>query len=174
MMIVKARTGTTNWYVYHKDIGNTDHLVLNTSEAKATASWTWENTTPTESTFHLSSDSTVNGFGSNYIAYLFASLDGVSKVGSYTGTNVAQNIDCGFSSGARFVLIKRATSAGDWVTLDTERGIVAGNDPYLELSTKDAENSGDDVIDPYSSGFTVTSDNLLNLSGETYIFYAIA
>ena len=35
-------------------------------------------------------------------------LDGISKVGSYTG-NGADNrtIDCGFTSGARFVIIKR-------------------------------------------------------------------
>ena len=37
-----------------------------------------------------------------HAAYLFASLDGISKVGSYSGTGSAQNIDCGFTNGARF------------------------------------------------------------------------
>jgi hypothetical protein len=31
--------------------------------------------------------------------------------------------------GAKFVLIKEQTDAGDWFMWDTTRGIVAGNDP---------------------------------------------
>jgi len=69
-----------------------------------------------------------NASGNTYIAYLFATLAGVSKVGSYTGTGTTLAIDCGFSAGARFVLIKRTDSTGDWYVWDTARGIVAGND----------------------------------------------
>jgi hypothetical protein len=110
------------------------------------------------------------------IAYLFATLAGVSKVGSYTGTGADLNVDCGFSAGARFILIKRADSTGDWYVYDSARGIVAGNDPYLLLNSTDAEVTGTDYIDPLSSGFTVTSSApaALNASGGTYIFLAIA
>jgi hypothetical protein len=96
-------------------------------------------------------------------------------VGSYTGTGAAQNIDCGFSSGARFVLIKCSSHTGNWRILDTTRGIVAGNDAQLYLDLTDAEYSGEDVVDPYSSGFSVTTGTgNVNVSGRTYIFYAIA
>jgi hypothetical protein len=111
-----------------------------------------------------------------YIAYLFATLAGVSKVGSYTGTGADLNVDCGFSAGARFILIKRTDSTGDWYVWDSARGIVAGNDPYLLLNSLAAEVTSTDYIDPLSSGFTVTSSApaALNASGGTYIFLAIA
>ena len=114
--------------------------------------------------------------GTDFIAYLFATLAGVSKVGSYTGTGADLNVDCGFSAGARFILIKRADSTGDWYVYDSVRGIVAGNDPYLLLNSAAAEVTGTDYIDPLSSGFTVTSSApaALNASGGTYIFLAIA
>jgi hypothetical protein len=97
-------------------------------------------------------------------------------VGSYTGNGGTQNIDCGFSSGARFVLIKRTDAAQDWAVFDTERGIVAGNDPYLKLNNTEAETTGYDVVDPYSSGFSVGPQlvGVVNDNGGSYIFYAIA
>lgn len=178
MMWVKRRDSTDNWLVYHSSLGATKHLYLNTTGAALTASWSWNDTSPTDTVFSVSNSSINNGSGGTYIAYLFASLDGVSKVGSYTGNGTSQNIDCGFSSGARFVLIKRSDSSGDWNFYDTERGIVAGNDGRMSLNTTDANDTSSDRIDPYSSGFTVnyiatgTSDS--NISGATYIFYAIA
>ena len=114
----------------------------------------------------------VNTNSSRYIAYLFATLAGVSKVGSVSLTGSAINVDCGFSSGARFVLLKRtdSTSAGWWVW-DSARGIVSGNDPYLELNTTSAEVTNTDYIDPFASGFTITNNFY---SSGTWIFYAIA
>jgi hypothetical protein len=121
-----------------------------------------------------------NYSGDKYIAYLFASLPGISKVGSYTGngssTGDTQTIDCGFSSGARFVLIKRTSGTGEWFVFDTERGIVAGSDAYLTLHSTAAQVSGGDYIDPHSSGFTVVQHPATetNTLGDTYMFYAIA
>jgi hypothetical protein len=131
----------------------------------------------TDTTFRVSTDGSAtqsNNIGVNYIAYLFASLDGISKVGSYTGNGTGQTVDCGFSTGARFVLIKRIDSTGDWNVWDTERGIVASGDRRLSLNTTDAQQSGQDYIDPVSSGFAVTSKADVNTNGATYIFYAIA
>jgi hypothetical protein len=71
------------------------------------------------------------------------------------------------------VLIKISSGGGNWNLWDSERGIVAGNDPYLRLNTTDAEVTAYDLIDPYSSGFTVSA-NAVNSSGQTYIYYAIA
>jgi hypothetical protein len=112
----------------------------------------------------------------NYIMYLFASTPGISKVGSYSGTGSDVNVNCGFTSGARFVLVKRTDSTGDWYLWDSERGIVAGNDPYLLLNSTAAQVTSTDYIDPLSSGFTITSTApaALNASGGTYIFLAIA
>ena len=75
----------------------------------------------------------VNQSTKKYIAFLFSSLPGISKVGSYAGTGNDINVDCGFTAGARFVLIKRTDSTGDWYVLDSVRGIVSGNDPFMRL-----------------------------------------
>jgi len=135
----------------------------------------WNSTDPTSTEITLGTYSAVNASGNPYIAYLFASLDGVSKVGSYTGNGTSQTIDCGFSSGARFVLIKRTDSTSDWWVFDTERGIVAGNDSLLALNGNAAEGTGYDNIDPDSSGFIINNTAWNeNASGGSYIFYAVA
>jgi len=118
----------------------------------------------------------MNGSGKTYIAYLFATLAGNSKVGSYTGNGSSQTINCGFSAGARFILIKRTNAAGDWYVWDSVRGIVAGNDPHLSLNTTAAQVTNDDSIDPANAGFIVNqvSATNINVSSATYVFYAIA
>jgi hypothetical protein len=178
MMICRQR-GTLsprNWWVYHSGIGNTKYLVLNTTAATVTLTDAWNDTTPTSSVFTLGSSSTVNQTSQPQIAYLFASCPGVSKVGSYTGTGTTLSIDCGFTNGARFVLIKRTDSTGDWYVWDTARGIVSGNDPYLLLNSTAAEVTSTDYIDPLSSGFQIssTAPAAINANGGSYIFLAIA
>ena len=107
-----------------------------------------------------------------YLSYLVESLDVIWSVWSFKVTVRDVTVDCGFTSGAMFVLIKRTNSADDWFVFDTERGIVAGNDARLKLNDTTAEASADN-IDPYSAGFTMTS-GILGSAGNTYIFYAIA
>jgi len=177
MMWIKVRSTTQHWAVYHPDLPGSGKFISlnNTWDGNNTNSTFWDGETPTSTTFSVGATGVnnlyVNGSGNTYIAYLFASLDGVSKVGSFTHTSgTATNVDCGFSSGARFILVKRSSASGDWMVWDTERGIVAGDDPYLELNNTNAEITGDDLVDPLSSGFSFASGN----SDGTYIFYAIA
>jgi hypothetical protein len=78
------------------------------------------------------------------------------------------------------VLIKRTTTGsnynGNWLVWDTVRGIVSGNDPLLTLSNTANEITDEDFIDPYSAGFTILDNGTsgANVSGASYIFYAIA
>jgi hypothetical protein len=174
MIWVKNRSAAVEWAVYHKDV-SLGFLKLNTSDAKiggyvfgASSS----NDDQSATNIILSSGNAVNELNKNYIAYLFASLDGVSKVGSFTYAGTTLNVDCGFSAGARFVLYKRYNTTGSWLVLDSERGINASaNDPVLYLNATDAEDSGYNLIEPYSAGFTITGNDVGN--GD-YIFYAIA
>ena len=114
--------------------------------------------------------------GWTYVLYMFATCAGVSKVGSYTGTGTTQTISCGFTGGARFVLIKRTDSTGSWYVWDVARGISSGNDPYLLLNSTAAEVTSTDYIDAYSAGFEIssTAPAAINASGGTFIFLAIA
>ena len=178
MIIVKRRSSSEDWLVYSQPTGNQAGTGLNETNATYTGvTQYWNSTTPTDSVFSLGTHARVNTSGQTYIAYLFATLAGVSKVGSYTGTGSFMDIDCGFSAGARFILIKRTDSSGDWYVWDSERGIVAGNDPYLLLNSTAAEVTSTDYIDPLNSGFRITTagaEGPLGASGGTYIFLAIA
>jgi hypothetical protein len=180
MMWVKKKGDTGNWQVYHSSQGATKYSPSFRTDPFYTSSGRWNNTTPTSSVFTISSDSDVNASNTMYVAFLFASLDGVSKIGSYSGTGSNINVDCGFSNGARWIMIKRADteiqSTTHWYVFDTLRGIVTGNDPYVMWNNVTAQVTNTDYIDPLSSGFTVTSsaNSGLNASGGTYIYYAIA
>jgi hypothetical protein len=101
----------------------------------------------------------------------------ISKVGFYTGNGSSQTINCGFTTGARFILIKRTDSTGDWFVWDTTRGITASaNDPHLSLNTTAAEVTTNDSIDPHTSGFIVkqVAATSINVTSAIYIFLAIA
>jgi len=168
MMWIKARTLTYDWLVPHKDIGAGQFLSLN-STAGLSGGY-FNNTRPTSSVFTLGSDFETNRSGYTFIAYLFATVAGVSKVGSVTHSGSSTDVDCGFASGARLVILKRTDASGDWYIWDSVRGIVSGNDPYLLLNSTAAQVTNTDYIDPLSSGFQITGD----FTDGTYIFYAIA
>ena len=174
LIISKPRSQSSDWYVYHKDTGVNGYLVLNSTAAAAAGSGAFGTPTSTEIGMNTS------GFGYNSfyyaVSYLFATCAGVSKVGSYTGTGTTLQINCGFTAGARFVLIKRTDSTGDWYVWDTARGIISGNDPYLLLNSASAEATSTDYIDSYSAGFELssTAPAAINASAGTFIFLAIA
>jgi hypothetical protein len=102
LYIVKRRAGSETggivgyWLVYAAPLGNTKALILNTTDNSQGTS-VWNNTTPTSSVFTVGTGNQTNGSGSTYVAYLFATCAGVSKVGSYTGTGTTKQIDCGFT-----------------------------------------------------------------------------
>ena len=176
LMIVKCRTNTDLWPVYSATLGPTKFIALNTGVVTTTAG-AWNNTAPTASVFSVGANSYVNFDPSRtYVAYLFATCAGVSKVGSYTGTGAAQTINCGFTGGARFVLIVRTDSTGDWYVWDSARGIIPSNDPYLLLNSTAAEVTGTDYIDTAATGFEIssTAPAAINANGGTFIFLAIA
>jgi len=176
LMIVKSRSGSSdNWCVYSATTGNTKYLYLNDPMAVDTFNL-WNNTTPTSSVFSISSGSQVNGSGKTFVAYLFATVAGVSKVGSYTGNGTTQAISCGFTGGARFVLIKRTDSTGGWYVYDTARGMTVLTDPYLLLNDPVAETATLGSVTSTAGGFSLNSTILaaINVSGGNYIFLAIA
>jgi hypothetical protein len=174
LIIVKSRSRSPSiWAVYSVGTGNTKYLELQATTA-AVVDGIWNNTTPTSTVFSVDNGPSVNDSGSTYVAYLFATCAGVSKVGSYTGTGATQTIACGFTGGARFVLIKRTDSTGDWYVWDTARGMVSGTDPSTLLNVEAAEVNANSVY-TIATGFQIVSTAAgINASGGSYIFLAIA
>lgn len=181
LVIVKSRNTSGNWFVLSTSLGQFGFLNNGDGFSTTDIQYAFGDGTnyvaPTSTALQV--DSSINGNTQTFVAYLFATVAGVSKVGTYTGTGTTHNIDCGFTGGSRFVMIKRAdgsTNTGDWYYWDTFRGIVAGNDPYLLMNNAAAQVTNTDYIDPLASGFTITSSAPagLNASGGNYIFLAIA
>tara|TARA_Y100000401_G_scaffold20544_1_gene13717 strand:- start:79 stop:1992 length:1914 start_codon:yes stop_codon:yes gene_type:complete len=177
LLIVKRRSSSGTWWTYSSVMGNNAFMRLEGTFASDSPANLWNNTTPSSTTFSLGNNSNVVSSGVHHIAFLFASLSGISKVGSYSGNSGYDvNVDCGFTAGARFILIKRTDSTSDWYVWDSTRGIVSGNDPYWFLNSTAVQVTNTDYIDPLNAGFTVTSSApaALNTSGGTYLFLAIA
>jgi len=186
LLIFKNRTNTGGfgWYTFspaHMSAPSTTPYWNYLQLQSTAAAGDWGNNsaiaaTPTSSTISIGSSAALSIASNTNVLYLFATCAGVSKVGSYTGTGTTQAINCGFTTGARFVMIKRTDSTGDWYYWDSARGIVAGNDPYLLMNTTTAEVTNTDYVDTSAAGFEIssTAPAAINANGGSYIFLAVA
>lgn len=182
MIWTKKRDDTEDWIVYHKDLnGGTNpanwYLTLNLTDEEKEQGIYWNNTVPTSVAVTIGSSNRVNNNNSKYLSMLFASVEGVSKVGSFTGSSSDVTITTGFQP--RFVIIKSTSHTYPWMVLDSVRGWGtsddSGDDPYLRLNQTDAQvnfNNGYRT----STGFVVDAGSAFvnNGSSSTYIYYAHA
>ena len=183
MIWTKARDTGENWVVWHTGMPNsgdsenaTAHMLLNLNNGAAHAGLIYGGTdavAPTSTHWSVGTHETTNDDNYNYIAMLFASVDGISKVGNYTGNgSTGQTITTGFQP--RFLIIKKTNQADHWWVLDTTRGWGSGNDKYLKLDAADAQ-ADHDFGAPTSTGFTLVDGNsAYNANTESYIYYAHA
>ena len=180
VIIIKSRSGARNWnYLTTFGASTYTAAILNDTYAPGASPSAYDTlmqAQPTATQFSVSTAAASNNSGETYVAYLFATCAGVSKVGSYTGNGSSQTIACGFTAGSRFVMIKRISASGDWYVWDSARGIIAGNDPYLLLNSTAAEVTSTDYIDTDTTGFEIssTAPAAINASAGTFIFLAIA
>ena len=179
IMVKKRSSGTENWAVYHKGLnGGTNpeqyYMRLNTSDAEIDNTF-WYDNAPSSTHFSVGfTHPQTNQDDKDYLAMLFASVDGISKVGSYTGTGSSGNtITTGFQP--RFVIIKNTSRAStSWTVLDTLRGWGSGDDKSLELNDTQAQETYNYGA-PTSTGFTLDeTGNWTNRSNDVYIYYAHA
>ena len=173
MVLVKKRSATANWAVYHASLGNTNTAFLNLNNA-ASADADWNNTTPTSSVVSLGAVNRVNGGGSStYVAYCFHDVANYSKFGSYTGTGATGNaITTGFAPA--FVMIKWSDGVGGWVMYDNTRNSFNPVTSRLMADVSDAETEST-ALDFDATGFTVNATGTgMNKNGDTYIYAAFA
>jgi len=174
MIIVKSRSGTTNWPVYHASIGNTKALFLNLTNATDTDNY-WNNTSPTSTVFSLNASTGLNSSGSNFVAYCFAPIAGYSAFGSYTGNGSSDGAFVYTGFRPAYVMIKRTTSGYDWWILDVARGTINAVKGRLYANASDAESTTYPYLDFLSNGFKLRdADGGLNASGEPYIYMCFA
>ena len=170
-------SSSTDFLVYHKDLTSNRYLRLNNVGGEVEDNHI-SNILATSYVIPQANSNT-NTLNNYYIHWFFATVAGIAKVGSYTGTGSSeQTIDCGFTNGTKFLIIKYKDGNGDclWFDNGTEVDFGAGaNDRYLVMQSNAGSSSAVDYINPHASGFKVpanqTATNALN---SVYIFYAIA
>jgi hypothetical protein len=180
MIIVKKRSGTSNWNVYHKNLTSANYyLILNDTTGQITTNDPWNNTAPTSTVFSIKGTAgDVNDSGATYIAYCFADVKGYSKFGSYTGNGSTDGpfIYTGFKPA--FLIAKRTDSTSQWVLYDNKRqNNYNPQDERAYPNLSDAPGTGRN-IDFLSNGIKLRSDatdsSAYNISGATYIYMAFA
>jgi hypothetical protein len=177
LVIIKSRGASTDWPV----AGGGSIAVLNSSSQRlgTAAAALGTATNLNLAAFNgVASLSTFDGSGSNYVAYLFASAPGICKIGTYSGSGGGLlQFDCGFTSGFRFLMIKRTNGTGsDWFVWDTARGVSISNEPYLRINSATAEVTGTNWVNQYgTAGFEITATaSPINNGAGQYLYIAIA
>ena len=176
MFIIKRRSGTEDWAVYHHkntSAPETDHLLLNTTDATSDSDTRFSDQAPSSTVITLGNNAVVNANSSTYVCYAFAEKQGYSKFGSYTGNGSTSDgafVYTGFSPA--WVLMKRTSGTEAWMLVDNKRPGFNVIDDVLEPNDSAAEGASTD-IDLLSNGFKLRKDNS-NVSGETYIYMAFA
>ena len=176
MVIVKRTDAAAGWYVYVNNITATNQIMfLNSTTQVATnpSNTVWQ--IPTSTTIGAGTSGAVST--GDFIAYAFHSVDGYSKIGSYTGTGASSNtIVTGFEPA--FVMIKQSSSARNWYIVDNKRNPSNPANKLLipNLSSSEYAGAGNVYADLLSNGFEITSSagDAVNQSGQTYIFMAFA
>jgi hypothetical protein len=119
----------------------------------------------------------VNHTGKDFIAYLWADVEGFSKIGSYTGNNNHDGpfIYTGFKP-SMFFIKRTDTAVRQWNVYDDQRSTYNPVDYryWFDAATANASN-GEGQIDFLSNGVKIRDDqDWLNANNSVYIFAAWA
>jgi len=177
MVIVKSRSGNTNWPVWHTSTAGYN-MFLNATDEQSATNYRWSGT-PNSTTFGISSLGDVNTSGGTYVAYCWAAVAGYSAFGGYTGNGSTDGpfIYTGFRP--KYVMIKRTDYLGDWTVVDTSRNQYNYEGLVLAPNTSAAETSNTyytgGVLDGLSNGFKIRNGSgPTNPAGGTCIYMAFA
>jgi hypothetical protein len=174
MIIVKSRSATGAWPVYHTSLGNGSNLLLNTTDASASSSTIWNATSPTSSVFSVGINTTSNTITVTYVAYCFAQIAGFSAFGSYTGNGSTDGpfVYTGFRP--RWVMLKVSSTAGyDWLVYDSSRDTYNVTQNNLRADTTDAEGTQSaNYLDFLSNGFKIRGSSAGSINPSQTVIYA--
>ena len=179
MLIFKSRSnGSENWNVYHKSLGASTNILLNSTIAAFTDAAFLNATAPTSTVLSVGgAGSTGTNQGSaTFVCYAFAEVAGYSKFGSYTGNGSTNFIYTGFRPA--YVLIRRTNTAAGWGILDSARNSINSANKSINANVSDAEGvgtAGSQYVDLLSNGFKCLDSSAgFNASGDNYIYMAFA
>lgn len=181
-VIVKKVDATGGWVTWHKDLpgsGTAKYMYLDSvsgTTAGTTAGY-WSGGFDTNIFGGWASGGDNNNTGTDYIAYVWAEIEGFSKFGSYSGNASADGpyIHCGFKPA--FVMMANTAINVTWYMIDNKIGNNEGNRTparFLMPSNANAQDTPTGV-DFLSNGFKITTTGGgQNGNAQTHIFMAFA
>lgn len=174
MVWIKRRdTSGFSWLIYHKALGASKFLSLNSTAAAGTDTIYFGGIEPTATHFNPGTAPHTNEVGATHVAMLFGDTPGLCKAFDFIQTSSdAQFVDLGFTP--RFVLLRDADGPCGMFVFDTSRGIVAGADPFIFLNSTSAETATTDAVDPAVGGFYFNNATLSGVPGHRVIGWACA
>jgi len=180
LIIIKNRQNTDDWLVGITTIPSfnwvNDYMHWNEPEQHQTnANGTGFKAAPTSTVFSVGE---FLNKGNNYIAYLFASIEGYSKIGNYKGNGAANGTFVYLGFRPAWVMIKAVTGITGqyWCIFDNVRDTFNDqNSQVLFVNAPDGEGTGGIDIDFLSNGMKMRDNgNNHNNSSGVYIYMAFA
>lgn len=177
--MTKDRDNARNWEGFHKDLTAGYVLYLNLTNAQNNTGNTYfqggfsasgtNNTTIALSSYLAQT-------GRPMIGYAFHSVEGYSKIGSYTGNGNSDGTFVYTGFRPAWIMTKRTNSTSNWLIIDVKRDIdnVAHN-RLIANATNTEATSVVATMDILSNGFKRRDTNTdVNASGGTYVYLAFA
>ena len=176
MIITKNRDSAIDSVVYHSGTSanpQNEALSLSTTSGNSDYHW-WNDTAPTNAVFNLGNANT-NNSGDKFIAYCFHSVDGYSKVGSYTGNGNADGPFISTGHRVAWFMVKNTNGSNGWRMFDNKRLTYNPNNKILYANASDAEATTTHPLDFLSNGIKIRGQSSdFNENGDTYIYLAFA
>jgi len=181
ILVKKTSASGGAWFVYLTGgVPATNYMKLSESEAIAEGNL-WNDVEPTSSVFSLGTSADVNGDGITYVAYVFSSIQGYSKFGSYEGNGNADGTFVYLGFKPAWLMIKEVDATSGWCQWDNKRplqvqGFYNPNQNFLQVNETGVEsNNANLAVDFLGNGFKVrNAAGDINTSGSTMIFMAFA
>ena len=172
MVIIKTRSNSDNWRVWHTSLTSGQTLTLNSTAGQAAAGF-WPSS-PSTSVVYLGTDTSVNSNTWTYVMYSFAPVAGYSAFGSYVGNSSADGPFVYLGFRPAYIMVKRFTSTGIWEIIDAKRDPYNAADKSLRANASDAETAGVGPIDFLSNGFKLRGTGGNTNDSGTYLYAAFA
>jgi hypothetical protein len=172
IIFVKNRTDDDDWCVFFGD--GTDFLRLNTTLALTDDADRWNDTVPTTSVFTVDTDNQVNGDGDTYVAYSFHSVEGHSKIGTYTGNGAADGVFVYLGFRPKFLMCKKTSGTESWWVVDTARKSFNPHIHGIELNATADELAVAKDLDLLANGFKTRKATGYHNDSATYMYMAFA
>ena len=171
MILSRPLEVVDNWGVFHSSFDAQHYLFLNTYGAKGSAAAMWSSL-PSSTVINMGDNAAVNDDG-DMIMYAWRSVQGFSKIGTYTGNANANGPMVWTGFRPAYVMFKKTSgSNANWQVYDNKRDT---ENPVDNSSLPDdsAADQTDQEIDFLSTGFKIR-DTGHHVNGDDTVFIYMA